>query len=82
MDKWKTDRCKKELESRTTLRLYKTAVGIGEEDIYRNVFGSVFMFRCRTNTLRLRWRYGFSRGAVDCLLCGAEEETVKHFVMK
>ena len=40
------------------------------------------MFRCRTNTLKLRWRDGFSGGAVDCLLCGAEVETVEHFAMK
>ena len=47
--------------------------GICEEGIYRNVFGSVLMFRCRTNTLRLRWRDGYSGGDVDCLLRGAEK---------
>ena len=40
------------------------------------------MFRYRTNTLKLRWRDGFSAGAVDCSLCEAGAETVKHFVMK
>ena len=70
------------LESRTTLRLYRNRVEIGEEGIYGNVFGSVLMFRCRTNTLRLRWSDDFSGGAVDCFLCGTEEEMVDHFVMK
>ena len=32
----------------------------------------------RTNTLKLRWRDGFSGVAVDCLLCGAEVDTVEH----
>ena len=42
------------MESRITLQLCRNNVGIGEEGIYRNVFGSVLMFRCRTNTLKLR----------------------------
>ena len=69
------------LTHRTTLRLYRNKVGIGEEGIYGNVFWLVLMFRCRTNILKLRWRDGFSGGAVDCLLRGAEEETVEYFVM-
>ena len=36
----------------------------------------------RTNTLKLKWRQGFEGGAVDCLLCGGEEETVRHFVVE
>ena len=28
------------------------------------------------------WRQGFDGGAVDCLLCGGEAETVRHFVME
>ena len=82
VDKWESDWWRKDLESRTTLQLHRNKVGIGEERIYRNVFGSVLMFRCRTNTLKLRWRDGFSGGAVDYLLCRAEVETEKHFVMK
>ena len=42
----------------------------------------VLLFQCRTNTLKLRWRQGFEGGAVDCLLCGAEEKNVKHFVVE
>ena len=82
VDEWETDRWRRDLESRTTLQLYRNKVGIREEGIYRNVFGSVLMFRCRTNTLKLRWRDDFSGAAVDCLLCGAEVETVEHFVIK
>ena len=55
---------------------------MGDEGIYSNEYGSVLLFHCRTNTLKLRWRLGFEGGAVDCLLCGGEEETVRHFVME
>ena len=82
VDERETDKWRRDLESRTTLQLYRNKAGIGEEGIYRNVFGSLLMFRCRTNTLKLRWRDGFAGGAVSCLLCGAEVETVEHFVMK
>ena len=55
-------------------------MSIGDEEIYCNRLGSVILFQCRTNTLRLKWRQGFVGGAVDCPLCGAVEETVAHFV--
>ena len=40
VDWWETDRWRKDLESRTTLQLYRNKVGIGEEGIYGNVFGT------------------------------------------
>ena len=54
---------------------------MGDEGIYSNEYGSVLLFQCRTNTLKLRWWQGFEGGVVNCLLCGGEEETVRHFVM-
>ena len=50
--------------------------------MYSTEYGSVLLFQCRTNTLKLRWRQGFEGGAVDCLLCGGEEETPRHFVVE
>ena len=41
VDKWETDRWRRDLESGTTLQLYRNKVGI-----YRNDFRSVLMFRC------------------------------------
>ena len=57
------------------LQVYRNKVSTSEEGIYRNVLALVLMFRCQTNTLKLRWRNRFSNEAVDCLLCGAVEET-------
>ena len=56
--------------------------GIGEDRMYRNAFGSVLMFRCRTNTLKLRQRNRFNDDAADCVLCGAVEEIMEYFVME
>ena len=58
----------------------KINTGMGDEGIYSHEYGSVLLFQCRTNTLILRGRQGFEGGAVDCLLCVGEEETMSHFV--
>ena len=42
-----------------------------------DVFASMLMFRCRTNTLKLRCRNDFL-----VKLCGVVEETVDHFVVE
>ena len=68
------------VEGKFTLQLYRNKVSIGDEEIYCNRLGAVILFQCRTNTLRLKWIQGFVGGAMDCLLCGAVEETVAHFV--
>ena len=55
---------------------------MGDEGIYCNEYGSVLLFQCRTNTLKLKWRQSFEGGAVDCLLCREEKDSVRHFVME
>ena len=55
---------------------------MGDEGIHSNEYGSMLLFKCRINTLRLRWRQGFEGGGVDCLLCGGEEDTVRHSVVE
>ena len=54
---------------------------MGDEDIYSNEYGSVLLFQCITNTLKLRWKQGFEGGAVDCLRRRGEKETRRHFVI-
>ena len=68
------------MESRSTLQLYRHKIGIGDEGIHCNRYGSVLLFQFRTNTLRLGWRQCFVGGAVECLIYGVGEETVAHFV--
>ena len=55
---------------------------MGDEGVYSNEHGSIQFIQCRTNTLKLRLRQGFEGGAVDCLLCGGGEETMRHFFME
>ena len=86
VNKWENNRWRRDVESKTTLELYRSKENVGNKGIYSNeygsVYGSVLLFQCRTNTLKLRWRQGFEGGAVYCLLCGGEEETVRHFVVE
>ena len=77
VNKWENNRWRSDVESKTTLELYRSKGNVGDEDIYSNEYGSGLLFLCRTNTLKLRWRQGFESIAVDCLLCGGEEETVR-----
>ena len=64
-----------------TLEIYQNKSKIHEERIYNNSFGSVILFRCRTNTLKLNWRRRYQGGEVECPRCGErEEETLDHFL--
>ena len=82
VNRWEGEGWRRQVESKTTLQLYRNKVSIGDEEICCNRLGAVILFQCRTNTLRLKWRQGFVGGAVDCQLCGALEETVAPFVIE
>ena len=82
VNNWEKNRWRRDMESKTTLELYRSKRNMGDESIYSNEYGSVLLVQCRTNTRKLRWRQGFEDGAVDYLLCGGEEETLRHFVME
>ena len=76
-------RWEEEKESKTTLELYsRCKKKIGEEQIYENDFNSVLLYRCRSNTLKLKWRNRFAGGDERCDLCGGSEvETLEHFLL-
>ena len=82
VNNWENNRWERDIESTTMLELYRSKRNMGDEGIYSNEYGSVLLLQCRTNTLKLRFRQGFEGGVVDCLLCGVEEETMRHFVME
>ena len=69
------------MEERETLKIYRAKSKIGEEGLYLNDSGSMTLFRCRTNTIKLNWRQRFQGGAVDCPVCeSGAEETLRHFL--
>ena len=82
VNKWKYNGWRRDIDSKTMLELYRSKENLGDEGIYSNEYGSVLLFQCRTDTLKLRWRQNFEGEAVDCLLCGGEEETLRHFVLE
>ena len=42
-----------EVEIKETLKIYRVKQKMGDEGLYSNDGGSVTLFRCRTNTLKL-----------------------------
>ena len=78
---WDEARWRRELYMKETLELYRNKSKIQEERIYNYSFGSVILFRCLTNTLKLNWRRRYQGREVECNLCGErEEETLDHFL--
>ena len=50
--------------------------------MYENDFNSVLLYRCRSNTLKLKWRNRFAMKDEKCDLCGGfEVETLEHFLL-
>ena len=70
---WDEARWRWELNMRETLEIYRNKSKIHAERIYNNSIGSVILFRCRTNTLKLNWRKRYQGGEVECPLCGEEK---------
>ena len=69
VNQWETGRWRSEVESKSTLVWYRERQGIGGEAGYENSWGSVLLFRVRSNSLRLGWREKFWGGDVRCPLC-------------
>ena len=80
VNQWETGRWRREVESKSTLVWYRERQSFGGEAGYDSSWGSVLLFRVRSNSLRLRWRERFCGGDVRCSMCGGEEETLEHFL--
>ena len=69
--------------TKTTLRLYNQfKKEPKKEKIYDNTFESSLLFRARCDSLDLGWRKTYQNQDVHCKLCGAEVETLEHFLLK
>ena len=69
------------MEEKETLEIYKAKKIVEEEGLYSNDDGSVTMFRCRTNTLKLNWRRRFRGRIVACPVFDLDaEEMLSHFL--
>ena len=83
MKEWDTKEWKKGMNEKTSLRIYRqwrTEIG-GQEKIYDNRQGSEILFKCRTNTLKLKDRNRFRNEETKCEMCGSEREDLKHFIL-
>ena len=80
---WDDDKWRKEVESKSRLKIYKKwKVKIKEDNIYDNTQGSVVLFQARTDTLPLKARKRFTKEDTKCPLCEAENENLEHFLLK
>ena len=71
------------MTEKSYLRIYRkwrTEIG-GQENIYDNRQASVTLFKCRTNTLKLKDRNRFRNEETKCEMCGVEKEDLKHFLL-
>ena len=75
---WEERRWRTEVEERETLEIYRAKSKIGEEGLYLNDSGSMTLFRCRNNTIKLNWCQRFQGGAVDCRCDCVSQVRKKH----
>merc|ERR1712008_316581 len=85
--KWDNDMWKKELESKTSLTIYRNfKKEMREEKNYDNRPESRLIFQARSNTLNLNDRKRFKKESTkedkECKLCGNEEENMIHFIIE
>ena len=72
----------KENHRYTYYDLYRKSKGkIKEESIYSNNYGSILLFKCRTNTLNLNDRNRFVSGNTECPGCSCDKEDLHHFLL-
>ena len=79
---WESDRWNEERMKKVTLGVYNECKSeIKDEGLYENDWGSVLLYRCRSNSLRLKWRERFVNGEVNCIACDlGVEESLEHFL--
>ena len=81
---WDKEQWKKEMESKTSLQLYRIfKTEIREEDIYDNRPASTTLYKARTNTLQINDRNRHINKETSCMICGDinKKEDIYHFVL-
>ena len=60
---WESGMWEAERVQKSTISVYNECKsGIMDEVLYENDWGSVLLYRCRSNTLRLKWRERYRNG--------------------
>ena len=75
-------RWKEEIESKTSLSIYRQYRDVIKEQFYFNNKADMLLFRLRTNTLNLNDCNRFTGEDIRCVMCGGEKEDIVHFVVK
>ena len=79
---WDNQQWISEVKSKSSISMYQSCKKeIKEETVYDNTPASTILFRARTNTLPINERRKHVNENTSCELCGAEVETIKHFLL-
>ena len=79
---WDSNKWKKELGEKSSLRTYRTyKLEIKEGKFYNNRDSSKYLFQARTNTLPLNTTKRHTGGDTKCELCNYENEDLIHFLI-
>ena len=82
MKKWDTEKWEEEVDSKSSLALYKNYKKvIKEEEVYDNTFASVLLFRARTGTLGVNRQNRHVGGDTNCYYCKDIEENLIHLML-
>ena len=82
LEEWDTRRWKEEMNSKTSISIYKRSKSsIQEDKIYDNTPASRILFQARSNTLPLNIRKRFKQEPTGCELCPDKEEDMEHFLL-
>ena len=76
-----TRKWREEMETKSSLHIYKNWKKEIKQSPYRNNFQSVLLFKLRSNTLNLEVRNRFKGESTICKMCNEDEEDLFHFML-
>ena len=79
--KWDTEKWKTEVESKSSLNIYRQWKKVIKEEVYDNTYASVLLFKARTGTLNVNKQKRHWGGSTSCHFCENTEEDLKHFLL-
>ena len=81
INEWDTIEWEQDINSKSSLHIYRRWKTEIKEEEYFNDTASSFLFKLRSNTVNLNDRNRHQGGNTECILCGEINEDLVHFVV-
>ena len=81
VNEWDTMEWEQNINSKSSLHIYRRWKTEVKEEEYFNDTASSFLFKLRSNTVNLNDRNRHQGGNTECTLCGENNEDLVHFVV-